>query len=585
MHIYCFATQRICYANWRSLEFWDADNAEELYARALTPHNHATEARLAEYLDAFERGENRHETWTFYPKGIAIAKMCHCRGVAIDGHAKGMLVEIEAPSQSDLPSEELRALEALRLTPLMISLYSKDGRVLMRNPAALDRFRSLDASLPESSDKFRATFDEADVAEAVMNETLTDHVVWKTARIAVAGRPIHRLQVLAVKDPATGEPARLVAQEDISEIVHASSQLVASQEAFDIFLNLNFAPTLIFSAVDASVLVANEVATQLFGARSTGDIRADELFGPKDEYVAFARNVVTYGTATAQLDLTIVDDMKSKVLVTGGRIVYAGRDAIILMLAWQGRQTDETAELVAALGAAQSNNASQRRLLKIASHDLRTALAVIDTSAQRLERRAQTHSAEEVRARGSRIRGMVRNILSILDGTIDRARRDTGKIDFLPERHDLAETIAAVVETVHNFAPQLQVEMDLGPLPPMVFDRTLIERAFSNLLANTCKYAQGQPRVRIGSRCDHESVRIFVRDWGPGIPEREQAHIFKEEFRGVSAQGTEGLGLGLAIVRQVIEAHNGSIHLVETDGPGSTFVITLPREMHIEAST
>lgn len=496
-----------------------------------------------------------------------------------------MLVEIEPPGQSNLPSSELRALEALRLTPQMISLYSLDGQVLMRNPAAIARFRELDASTPADGDKFRSTFEDAGVAAAVISETRANPVIWKTAQIAVAGLPIHRLQVSMVKDPATGEAARLVAQEDISEIVHASSQMVASQEAFDIFLNLNFAATLILSVVDAELIIANDTAAQLIG-RPLHEVKsANELFASKEGFAAFFSNVIAKGTATTRLDVLIANGSPAQALVTGGRIAYAGRDAIILVLAAQHQKLDEAADLVAALNEAQSTNASQRRFLKIASHDLRTALAVIDSSAQRLERRAETQSAEEVRARGSRIRGMVRNILSILDGTIDRVRREAGNIDFQPEHADLAETIVAVVETVHNFAPQLQAELDLAALPPMVFDRTLIERAFSNLLANTCKYAQGEPRVRIWARCEDAAVRIFLRDWGPGIPEHEQPHIFKNDFRGASARGTEGLGLGLAIVRQAIEAHHGSIHLIETDGPGTTFVITLPREIDLETTT
>ena len=137
---------------------WNASSEQELLQRPMTPFSPATETRLNEYRAAFQKGEDRLEGWTLFPKGVATTVLCRMRGVSLDGHPEAMLVEIQSDSAYHFPPAELRALEALRHTPLMISLFSQSGSVLMRNPAATACFADLDWSLGEVGDHFRAIF-------------------------------------------------------------------------------------------------------------------------------------------------------------------------------------------------------------------------------------------------------------------------------------------------------------------------------------------------------------------------------------------------------------------------------------------
>jgi len=168
VYIYSFVTERICWSNPPACAFWDAASAAELHARELGPYSTATAVRLAEYREEFGRGGDRLENWTFYPRGKATSALCRCSGVRLDGHAEAMLVEVHSLRRIEMPVSELRALEALRHTPLMITLFGQTGEVLMRNPAASAAFGGLDRSLEPGADHLRAMFAQASDHERLL---------------------------------------------------------------------------------------------------------------------------------------------------------------------------------------------------------------------------------------------------------------------------------------------------------------------------------------------------------------------------------------------------------------------------------
>lgn len=578
IYIYSFDTQHICWANEAALSFWNSESQAEIYARQLTPYNHATEARLTEYRAAFAEGKARYESWTFYPKGQAVAAMCNLSGVSLDGHAEAMLVEIEAPEHFPLPAIELRALEALRLTTLMISLFSTDGRVLMRNPAATACFARLDADLGTNGDHFRAMFDDPGIAEQVLQDAQSQFVVWQTARIAVKGNPVHRIQVSAVRDPATGQPARLVAQEDISELVHASTQLVASTEALEIVLALDLNPACIIGLDDARILRINSAGESLVGPLSALPATAHRLFADPGICEELLVSLRSNHRVNCEADFLTPDGGRFRALVRGARLIYEQTDAVILSIIDISELYRANALLMEELSSERSMSEVRNRLLAIAAHDLRTPLAIIDSSAQYLSRRADRVAPELIVQRSEQIRAAVRNLLKLFGNTVDRARDHEG-LSYSSQCHDIVQIIQEVAHTYCEMLPGFEPELDLDlPEPVQIpLDRLMIEQVLGNLLSNSIKFAAGTPRVRIWIEPDEDSVRIFIRDWGIGIPATERADIFAEYRRGSNVGKVKGSGLGLALVRHAVELHRGSIRLVDAEGPGTTFEITLPR--------
>lgn len=572
LYIYSFDTQRICWSNMRAREFWNAESAEELHERVLTPYSLSTSLRLSEYRNAFRRGERRLETWTYYPKGKATAALARCSGVSIAGHDEAMLVEIQALTPNELPISELRAIEALRHSPLMISLYSDNGAPLMRNPAAQDCFEDMDKALPPGADHFRSTFADTQQYERLLAESAKSGTAQQSATMATRGAPIHSVQVRMVSDPVTGGPAMLVTQQDVSQLVRISRQLAASEQALDAVLSLNVAPTIVLSATDDSVLKTNFAADSLLGPRLSSG-----LGGSSAQYDALRGAVLLDGAGTTQLRLPGADGRFFWASVSGARITYGQEDAIVLLITNIDHIYQTAADLEEALGHERQTNATQRRYLAIASHEFRTPLAIIDGIAQRLARGADKLPPEQVVERATRIRSTVKRLLDLLDSTLGRALGNQGTMSFSPKPSQLTEIVDDAVSDFRNNNPAARIDMHLPSLPDLNLDRRMIEQALINLLSNSMKYSGGAPHIDISAVASSDDVQITLRDRGIGIPKQERARIFSDYVRGSNVGDRPGTGLGLAIVRQIVSLHGGSIEVVDTDGPGTSIRITLPR--------
>ena len=104
-----------------------------------------------------------------------------------------------------------------------------------------------------------------------------------------------------------------------------------------------------------------------------------------------------------------------------------------------------------------------------------------------------------------------------------------------------------------------------------------IEQVITNLLSNAIKFARSTA-IEAGVEADADTARLFVRDRGVGIAPGDQERIFERFERAASSKHFGGLGLGLYITRQIVEAHGGTIRVTSTPGEGSTFVVELPRD-------
>ena len=115
-------------------------------------------------------------------------------------------------------------------------------------------------------------------------------------------------------------------------------------------------------------------------------------------------------------------------------------------------------------------------------------------------------------------------------------------------------------------------------LPPIQADREALSRAFWNLLENAAKYSPAGSPIRVTARRQGNSVLLAVEDQGAGIPGAERKRIFQKFERGAEAKraGVRGVGIGLALVQRIVEAHGGTVRLESEPGQGSTFTLVLP---------
>jgi signal transduction histidine kinase len=171
----------------------------------------------------------------------------------------------------------------------------------------------------------------------------------------------------------------------------------------------------------------------------------------------------------------------------------------------------------------------------------------------------------------------------LIDELLDVSRITSGRLTLEREQMDLGDLAREVVD---RYAPEAQragstVTLEAAGDTRGNWDRARLDQVLTNLLSNAVKYGAGKPiHVGvIGPSASENKVRVIVQDQGIGIEASAQARIFGRFERAVSDRHYGGFGLGLWIVRELVEAHGGSVHFESEVGRGSTFVVELPTEV------
>ncbi len=221
---------------------------------------------------------------------------------------------------------------------------------------------------------------------------------------------------------------------------------------------------------------------------------------------------------------------------------------------------------------------NQAAFVAQAAHELKNALAAVQLTAEALQRHhGDTGPAHSLQLSLAALQREVEKLL-------DWGRLAAGKRSYRLRPCFLEEVVAQARGRVEPLFQARGQRLE-GRLPAeaveLVADREALASALVNLLTNASKYSPPGSPVLLQGDLGKGRVRLLIRDWGPGIPEAEQRKIFRMFYR---APGTaeEGVGLGLAIVTQVAEAHGGKVEVFSRAGEGALFVLTLPTRQALE---
>jgi signal transduction histidine kinase len=229
----------------------------------------------------------------------------------------------------------------------------------------------------------------------------------------------------------------------------------------------------------------------------------------------------------------------------------------------------------ARLDADRANHAKSDFLSRM-SHDLRTPLNAIIGFAQLLE--MDDLSADQQEGVGHILRAG-RHLLEMINEVLDISRIEAGRLSLSPEPVDLDGLLADAVELLRPLAAQrgLAISIVVPPKTYVVADRMRLNQVFFNLLSNAVKYNRDGGMVDISISVDDRRTTINVADTGAGMSDEKLGRLFTPfERLGAEQSGIEGTGLGLALVKGLIEAMGGTIHVESVVEQGSCFSVTLP---------
>jgi two-component system OmpR family sensor kinase len=216
-----------------------------------------------------------------------------------------------------------------------------------------------------------------------------------------------------------------------------------------------------------------------------------------------------------------------------------------------------------------------RRFIADASHELRTPLAAVRAYAELFERGASTRP-EDLRRSMSGITRESERMTLLVDDLLLLARLDEGRpLERKPV--DLAQLVGEAVDAARVVEPERPIELSVEPLT-VTGDEAGLRQVLDNLFANTRSHTPAGTPVSVELERVDGQAKLSVADHGPGLTEDEAARVFERFYRADAsrARASGGVGLGLAIVAAVTEAHGGTAEAKPTPGGGATFVITLP---------
>jgi two-component system sensor histidine kinase KdpD len=250
------------------------------------------------------------------------------------------------------------------------------------------------------------------------------------------------------------------------------------------------------------------------------------------------------------------------------------------LAARQRRFADELAEKVtAATRQVVEMDRMKSEFVAIASHELRTPLTALQGFSELLAMRR--FAPAEIARLGTIMSAEAERLGRIVSDFLDLARLERGLAPPLRRaRVDAAALVGDAVEILQRARPTHQVDVDCAAgLPPLDADPDALDRVVKNLVSNAIKYSPPGSRVRVAvrARAEPPAVEITVEDEGPGIAEADCTRIFEPYYRtAAGARTAGGAGLGLAVVKSLVDAHGGTIHADNVTPHGTRMTLILP---------
>jgi two-component system phosphate regulon sensor histidine kinase PhoR len=220
--------------------------------------------------------------------------------------------------------------------------------------------------------------------------------------------------------------------------------------------------------------------------------------------------------------------------------------------------------------------------VSISAHQLRTPLSAIKWTLRMLLDGDLGKITAEQREFIEKTYESNERMITLINDLLNVTRIEEGRYLFKTAPYDIVELMGSALNAYRDEAKKRKIKLEFNPpkgeFPKVKMDDEKIKLAFQNLIDNAIKYTPEKGKVTTGLNYDKKEVVVFVKDNGVGVPKDQQGRLFTKFFRGtnVMKRETDGSGLGLFIVKNIIEAHDGKIWFETKEGEGTTFYFSLP---------
>ena len=223
-------------------------------------------------------------------------------------------------------------------------------------------------------------------------------------------------------------------------------------------------------------------------------------------------------------------------------------------------------------------NQLKSRFVSMVSHEFRTPLSTIQSSAELVHHYSERMTDERKSEHLARIESQVKHLALLLDEILSYSKAQTIGVEFNPSLIELEPFCENLISAAQINAPGriLVLKPNSTRCQSVFIDSKLIGQVITNLLGNALKYSPNGTSVEFYVACDYNLLTFRVTDHGIGIPEEDRKRLFEAFHRASNVGGIPGTGLGLAIVKQAVDAHQGSIIVESQVGKGTSFIVTIP---------
>ena len=236
-----------------------------------------------------------------------------------------------------------------------------------------------------------------------------------------------------------------------------------------------------------------------------------------------------------------------------------------------------TDELELTLQKEQEASALQKQFVNMVSHEFRTPLTIIDGHAQILHRKADEIGPDDIRKRSKTIRSAVSRLVTMMEGVLSSNMLKTGKLEIIPEPLNLKTFARDLCDDHGELSRDHKISLDCDSIPDTVnVDKKIVSLILSNLLSNAIKYTKDNPQITVRLDKTDKWLNINVQDNGIGIPYDELPRVFERYFRASTATGIPGTGIGLSLVKDLVELYQGKLEVNSDVGQGTAFSVSLP---------